>query len=219
MWPAPQCPTRFSAAPGLPAEYPPRDDRRDPSAEYSDSAGSGRATGGGPVVAVAVRAEPQSTESPCATRPPHVGPDADPGLPERSAAGPSRVAAPAGHRCNVGTTPVGCPARSTAQRTGNTPESRSQPIATPSVIPACRRPPQPAGGRKWHTVPNEPGFASSNIRAIHNIHRTIHTPPYRQLATEQGLSGSIGLGSVDNPAAVLIPINRLGTSPRIVLAR
>jgi hypothetical protein len=168
---------------------------------------------------VAVRAEPQSTESPCATRPPRVGPDADPGLPERPGADPSRLAAAAGHRCSAGTTPVGCLARSTARRTGNTPESRSQPIATPSVIPACRRPPQPAGGRKWHTVPNEPGFASSNIRAIHNIHRTIHTPPYRQLATEQGLSGSIGLGSVDNPAAVLIPINRLGTSPRIVLAR
>jgi hypothetical protein len=146
MWPEPRCPTRFSAAPGLPADYRPQDGRTDPSAESSDNAESGRATGGGPVVAVAVRAEPQSTESPCATRPPRVGPDAGPGLPERPAADPSRVAVPAGHRCNVGTTCVGCPARSTAQRTGNTPESRPQPIATPSVIPARRRPPQPAGG-------------------------------------------------------------------------
>jgi hypothetical protein len=218
MWPEPRCPTRFSAAPGLPADYRPRDGRTDPSAEYSDSAESGRATGGGPVVAVVVRAEPQSTESPCATRPPRVGPDADPGLPERPGADPSRVAAPTGHRCNAGTTPVGCPARSTAQRTGNTPESRSQPIATPSVIPARRRPPQPAEVRKWHTVPNAPGLASSNIRPIHNLHRTIHTLPYRQLPTEQGLSGSVRCGSVDNPAAVPIPINRLGTSPRIVLA-
>ena len=219
MWPAPQCPTRFSAAPGLPAEYPPRDGRRDPSAEYPDSAGSGRATGGGPVVAVAVRAEPQSTESPCATRPPRVGPDADPGLPERPGADPSRLAAAAGHRCSAGTTPVGCLARSTARRTGNTPESPSQPIATPPAIPVPRRPSQPAGVRKWHTVPNEPGLTSSNIRPIHNLHRTIHTLCYRQLATEQVLFGAVRCGSVDNPASVPMPINRLGTSPRIVLAR
>ena len=219
MWPAPRCPTRFSAAPGLPAVHRPRDGRKDPSAECSDSAGSGRATGGGTVAAAAVRAGPQSTESPCAVRPPRGGLGADPGFPKRPEADPSRVAAAAGRRGSAGTIRVGFLARSTAQRTGNTPGSRSQPIATPPAIPAPRRPSRPAGVRKWHTVPNEPGLTSSNIRPIHNLHRTIHTLSYRQLAAEQVLSGTVRCGSVDNPASVPMPINRLGTSPRIVLAR
>jgi hypothetical protein len=112
-----------------------------------------------------------------------------------------RTARAADH-CTAGTTPDGCPARSTVSRTGSTPESRHQPSqdtarrrrsppdrdgagSTRSAVGRQSRRRRGRRGPLRHGVPISVWRGRSNIGPIHNFHRSMHTCLPRRISSEQ----------------------------------